>query len=305
MKKNKPTLGRGLNSMLGGESLGDLAQEIHSPSRGAETITRLALSQLRPNPEQPRRNFDEVSLEELASSIKHLGLIQPITVQPDGNGQYIIISGERRYRAAQRAGLSEVPVYLRQATEGEVLELALVENIQREDLNAIEVALAYQGLVERSGATHEAIAQRVGKTRSSVSNYIRLLGLPSEIQLGLSQGLLQMGHARALLQIEDSERQMELYQLCISEGLSVREVEELARAIKEGVSEEPTQPAKPQRPAAGRTAYEALEKHLGLVFGSRISVKCSPKGKGSISIPFKSEEELERLILLLQRVQQD
>lgn len=305
MKKTKTVLGKGLNSMLGGEGLGILETEPVRRGEASNTIAILPLERLQPNAEQPRRHFDEAALDELAASIRHLGLIQPITVQPAESGHYTIISGERRYRAAQRAGLAQVPVYIRETKGSELLELALVENIQREDLNAIEVALAYQALAEQTGATHEAIAERVGKTRSSISNYLRLLRLPAEIQLGLSQRLLEMGHARALLQVEDPERQMELYQLCISEGLSVREVEEMARAIKSGGGEDPITPNPSAEPKATPrpTEYKALEQHLASVLGTRVNLKCNPKGKGSISIPFRSEEELERLLGLLQRIQ--
>lgn len=292
--------------MLGGGSASAFGTDFVPHTDGGNTIASLALELIYPNPDQPRQSFDEERLSELADSIRQLGLVQPITITPDGAGRYRIISGERRYRACTMAGLSEIPVYIREASDGETLELALVENIQRENLNAIEIALAYQGLVERTGATHEAIAERVGKKRASVSNYLRLLRLPSEIQLGLSQHKLEMGHARALLQIDDTERQMELYQLCLREGLSVREVEEIARAIREGQSEEESvepSKAKPTRPA-NQEVYKSLEDHLGKVFGSRISLKCNAKGKGSISIPFASEAEMERLIALLERVQE-
>lgn len=306
MKKQKTVLGKGLNSMLGGESFSNLTAVQHITSDGASTIATLPLSLLEANKEQPRRHFDPEALAELAESIKHLGLVQPITVQPTSEGRYLIISGERRYRASMMAGLETVPVYIREVTNKEALELALVENIQREDLNAIEIALAYQGLLESiEGSTHEGIATRVGKKRSSVSNYLRLLRLPAEIQLGLSQRKLEMGHARALLQIEDAERQMELYHLCINEQLSVREVEELARAIKEGAKEEDLAPTKASKSSLSTRPmeYKALEQHLAKVFGSKVSLRCNPKGRGSISIPFASEEEMERLIALLQRIQ--
>lgn len=306
MKKQKTVLGKGLNSMLGGEMLSSFTAPQHITSDGASTIATLPLGLLEPNKEQPRRHFDTEALEELAESIRHLGLIQPITVQPTDEGRYVIISGERRYRASVMAGLEQVPVYIREVKDAEVLELALVENIQREDLNAIEIALAYQGLLESmQGSTHEAIATRVGKKRSSVSNYLRLLRLPAEIQLGLSERKLEMGHARALLQIEDAERQMELYHLCVNEQLSVREVEDLAKAIREGVQEEEAmpKPTKGGKQTVRPAEYKALEQHLGKVFGSKVSLRCNPKGKGSISIPFASEEEMERLIALLQRIQ--
>lgn len=306
MKKQKTVLGKGLNSMLGGETLASITTAPLVTSDGASTIASLPLSLLRPNREQPRRHFDSEALAELAESIKHLGIVQPITVQPSDNGHYTIISGERRYRAAQIAGIESVPVYIREVNDKEALELALVENIQREDLNAIEIALAYQGLLEHiEGSTHELIASRVGKKRSSVTNYLRLLRLPAEIQLGLSERRLEMGHARALLQIEDAERQMELYHLCISEQLSVREVEDLARAIKESIKEEDlaAEQATPKTASKRLPEYRALEQHLGKVFGSKVSLRCNSKGKGSISIPFANEEEMERLLALLQRIQ--
>lgn len=307
-KRNKQPLGRGLNSLLGGAGASNT--DLTSPLEydGARSIASLPLALIDPNPDQPRRQFDGERLEELAASIKHLGLVQPITVQPRPGGRYLLVSGERRYRAAQMAGLDSLPVYIRQAESDQVLEMALVENIQREDLNAIEIALAYQQLSETYHLTHEQLAERVGKKRATVSNYLRLLRLPAQIQLGLSERLLEMGHARALLQIEDPERQMELYQLTIQESLSVRDVEELARAIKEGGSVEqvearPTAVEARPRPRQPEE-YKALEKHLGQVFGVKVALKCNPQGKGRISIPFAGEEELERIILLLERIQQ-
>lgn len=289
--------------MLGGGGLSPLVAGLPATTDGGSTITSLSLSDIQPNPNQPRRSFEPEALAELAESIKHLGLIQPITVKPDGSGRYLIISGERRYRASKLAGLQFVPVYIREIEQDELLELALVENIQRENLNAIEIALAYQGLVEQTGATHEAIAERVGKKRSSVSNYLRLLRLPSEIQLGLSERKLDMGHARALLQIDDTERQLELYHLTIKEGLSVREVEEMAGAIKAGILPDTSVVnergnSKLKEP----NTFATLEGQLAKVFGVKVRFKHN-KGKGSISIPFANEEEMERLIALLQKIQ--
>lgn len=302
MKKNKAVLGKGLNSMLGGEMFA-----LSTPSaEGASSISLLPIDDIYPNPQQPRRAFDEQSLSELSQSIARLGLVQPITVKPDGYGRYMIISGERRYRASRLAGLSSLPVYVREAEEEAVLELALVENIQREDLNAIEIALAYQAMSEQLHLTHEAIAERVGKARSNVSNYLRLLRLPSEIQLGLSERKLEMGHARALLQIDDTERQIELYHLIVNEHLSVREVEDLAKAIKAGPQQEQVEPAKSiKREQRRREDFDLLERNLGLVFGSKVKLRCDAKGKGQLSIPFASEEELDKLIMLLERIQRD
>lgn len=307
-KRNKQPLGRGLNALLGGVDTSSAAP-VNALEYEASSIASLPLALIDPNPDQPRRQFDQERLEELAASIKHLGLVQPITVQPQAKGRYMLVSGERRYRAAQIAGLDSLPVYIKQGEGEQMLEMSLVENIQREDLNAIEIALAYQQLAEVYQLTHEQLAERVGKKRATVSNYLRLLRLPAQIQLGLSQRLLEMGHARALLQIEDPERQMELYQLAIQENLSVRDVEELARAIKDaGASEEgesATSTLPKGRPATRQPEeYKTLEKHLGQVFGTKVILKCNAQGKGRLSIPFAKEEELERIILLLERIQQ-
>lgn len=300
-KKSKPALGRGLNTLLGGATAS-------LPIEGQKTgIAMLPLELIVANKEQPRQHFVQDSLDELAESIKHLGIIQPLTVRPEaGTSRYLIISGERRYRAAQLAGLSVVPVYIREAEGSELLELALVENIQREDLNPIEVALTYQRLLDQSGSTQEVLAERVGKKRATISNYMRLLQLPAVVQLGLSQHHLDMGHARALLQVHDPERQLELYQMILDQSLSVREVEELARAINS--KDEPALGNNPlQRKVSSSRLpeeYHALEKHLGRVFSAKVSLRCSKLGKGKISIPFNNDEELERIMMLLERLHQ-
>lgn len=293
--KTKSVLGRGLGNLLPDEPMASLS--------GAASIQELSISLIQPNPNQPRREFDEERLEELASSIRALGLVQPITVQELGGGQYQIISGERRWRAAQRAGLERLPAYIRPVRAEELMELALVENIQREDLNAIEIALAYQQIIDLQQLKQEELAERVGKKRTTVANYLRLLRLPAEIQLGLTQRLIDMGHARALLQIEDAERQLELYALIQQEQLSVRAVEELARAVQQGGEELPTaKPASAPKPSA-RADYKILEQHLAQVFASRVTLRCNAQGKGRLTIPFSSDEELERIMQLLERVQ--
>ena len=293
--KTKSVLGRGLGNLLPDEPMASLS--------GAASIQELSISLIQPNPNQPRREFDEERLEELASSIRALGLVQPITVQELGGGQYQIISGERRWRAAQRAGLERLPAYIRPVRAEELMELALVENIQREDLNAIEIALAYQQIIDLQQLKQEELAERVGKKRTTVANYLRLLRLPAEIQLGLTQRLIDMGHARALLQIEDTERQLELYALIQQEQLSVRAVEELARAVQQGGEELPTaKPASAPKPSA-RADYKILEQHLAQVFASRVTLRCNAQGKGRLTIPFSSDEELERIMQLLERVQ--
>ncbi len=293
--KTKSVLGRGLGNLLPDEPMASLS--------GAASIQELSISLIQPNPNQPRREFDEERLEELASSIRALGLVQPITVQELGGGQYQIISGERRWRAAQRAGLERLPAYIRPVRAEELMELALVENIQREDLNAIEIALAYQQIIDLQQLKQEELAERVGKKRTTVANYLRLLRLPAEIQLGLTQRLIDMGHARALLQIEDTERQLELYALIQQEQLSVRAVEELARAVQQGGEELPTaKPSNSPKPSA-RADYKILEQHLAQVFASRVTLRCNAQGKGRLTIPFSSDEELERIMQLLERVQ--
>ena len=293
--KTKSVLGRGLGNLLPDEPMASLS--------GAASIQELSISLIQPNPNQPRREFDEERLEELASSIRALGLVQPITVQELGGGQYQIISGERRWRAAQRAGLERLPAYIRPVRAEELMELALVENIQREDLNAIEIALAYQQIIDLQQLKQEELAERVGKKRTTVANYLRLLRLPAEIQLGLTQRLIDMGHARALLQIEDAERQLELYALIQQEQLSVRAVEELARAVQQGGEELPTAKRSSSPKPSARADYKILEQHLAQVFASRVTLRCNAQGKGRLTIPFSSDEELERIMQLLERVQ--
>ena len=295
--KNKNVLGRGLGNLLGGETATQALQSTTS-------IQELPLEKIAPNPDQPRKHFEQEALEELAASLKVLGLVQPITVQALPSGSYQIISGERRWRAAQMAGLKTLPAYIRATQPSELLELALIENIQREDLNAIEVALAYQQLTEQYGLSQSKVAERVGKKRVTVTNYIRLLQLPAEIQLGLTQRLIDMGHARALLQVDDTERQIELYNLIITEHLSVRAVEALARAISEAPDATPLPTPQPQQAEkTERKDFKLLEQHLAQVFSSKVTLRCSASGKGKLTIPFSGDEELERIMQLLERIQ--
>lgn len=294
--KNKNVLGRGLGNLLGGETATEALQSTAS-------IQELPLEKIAPNPDQPRKHFEQEALEELAASLKTLGLVQPITVQALPSGSYQIISGERRWRAAQMAGLKTLPAYIRATQPSELLELALIENIQREDLNAIEVALAYQQLTEQYGLSQSKVAERVGKKRVTISNYIRLLQLPAEIQLGLTQRLIDMGHARALLQVDDTERQIELYNLIVTEHLSVRAVEELARAIAEAPDATLPTPQPQQAEKTERKDFKLLEQHLAQVFSSKVTLRCSASGKGKLTIPFSGDEELERIMQLLERIQ--
>lgn len=301
--KSKP-LGRGLNTLLGSSTDTLTTDSLLDSVLGTPAIGTLPLAQIRPNKDQPRKDFDEERLEELAESIHTLGLVQPITVEPLGDGTYQIIAGERRWRAAQRAGLQEIPVYIRTTNASERRELTLIENIQRQDLNAIEVALAYQEILESQELTQEELARRIGKKRSSIANYLRLLRLPAEIQLGLTQRLIDMGHARALLQVEDPERQMELYQLIRTEHLSVRAVEELARAIAETPqTEDNTDVPTPKGKRIERAEFAMLEEQLTHLFASKVTLRSSASGKGKLTIPFANDKELEHILLLLERLQ--
>lgn len=301
--KSKP-LGRGLNTLLGSSTDTLTTDSLLDSVLGTPAIGTLPLAQIRPNKDQPRKDFDEERLEELAESIRTLGLVQPITVEPLGDGTYQIIAGERRWRAAQRAGLQEIPVYIRTTNASERRELTLIENIQRQDLNAIEVALAYQEILESQQLTQEELARRIGKKRSSIANYLRLLRLPAEIQLGLTQRLIDMGHARALLQVEDPERQMELYQLIRTEHLSVRAVEELARAIAETPqTEDNTDVPAPKSKRIERAEFALLEEQLTHLFASKVTLRSSASGKGKLTIPFANDKELEHILLLLERLQ--
>lgn len=290
----KSALGRGLDALI---TMDDLK------TGGSSSICEIALSKIQPNPEQPRSAFDEAALDELTVSIKALGVIQPITVRETGNDQYMIISGERRYRASLKAGLTQIPAYVKTAADENVVEMALIENIQREDLNAIEIALAYQKLIENYGLTQEQLSERVGKKRTTIANYVRLLKLPAEIQMGLKDRKIDMGHARALISVEDPEVQIALYEQILSEGLSVRNVEELVKYVVAGGKLEDKKAEKQKADkAALPEGYDMLKEHLSSFFQTKVQLVCNNKGKGKITIPFSSEEELEKLISLLDNI---
>jgi ParB family chromosome partitioning protein len=239
-----------------------------------------------------------VALEELAASIKQIGIIQPITLRKVGDKKYQLISGERRFRASQLAGLTAIPAYIRTADDQGMLEMALVENIQREDLDAIEVAISYQRLIDECKLTQESMSERVGKKRSTIANYLRLLKLPAEIQLGIRKKMLSMGHARALVNVEDNNDQLYIFEQILNEGLSVRKVEEMVRKIKE----EPEEDIKLET-AKGEIVnnYKDLENHLSNFFNSKIEFKRGAQGNGKIVIPFKTDEDLERIIAILDK----
>ncbi|MBC7125563.1 MAG: ParB/RepB/Spo0J family partition protein [Bacteroidales bacterium] len=288
-----------------GKGLGALIDDAVDPTRKQDTktekqvvselVNEIEIEKIDVNPYQPRTQFDEEALKELAESISKLGVIQPLTVRAV-DGRFQLISGERRLRAAKLAGLKTIPVFIRTADDQGMLEMALVENIQREDLNAIEVAISYQRLIEECNLTQETLAERVGKKRATISNYLRLLKLPAEIQLGISQDLISMGHARALITIEDPKVQLDIYHQTIAEGLSVRRVEELAR-----IANEPT-PVSPAKTKDGKEKVSlgeqeiVLKDHLTNRLGLRADVKPGPKGDGKIVIAYNNQAELEAIL---------
>lgn len=283
MSIKRNALGRGLDSLI---SMDD------TPARGTSAINEVALSAISPNPDQPRIDFDAEALEELASSIAQLGIIQPLSLRKTGPDTYQIIAGERRYRAAKLAGLATVPAYIRTANEAELTEMALIENIQREDLNAIEIALTFKKLIDQYSLTQEQLSERIGKKRATVANFIRLLKLPAEVQLGLRDKRVDMGHARALLTISDPALQLKLYNEILKKHLSVRQVEELAKAYANAAENGPAK----EKKASNTEDFDVLTRHLTSVFRTPVQFSCNAKGKGRITFTFKDESELERLI---------
>ncbi|MDR2534381.1 MAG: ParB/RepB/Spo0J family partition protein [Tannerellaceae bacterium] len=294
----KPPLGRGLSALI----------EIEEPqTKGSSTIHEIELVKIQPNPDQPRSIFDEETLEELAVSIRHVGIIQPITLKEAGPDQYVIISGERRYRASLKVGLTRIPAYIKTAADEDIMEeMALIENIQREDLNAIEIALAYKKLMDSYELTQEKLSERVGKKRTTIANYLRLLKLPAEIQMGLKNKKIDMGHARALIPIPDPEVQLALYEQILNDSLSVRTVEDMVRAVVSGddiqKNEAVQETAKKAHAPKLPEEYKMLKDHLSRVFSAKVQLTYSADGKGKISIPFSSEDDLERVIGLFDKL---
>ena len=293
IKRN--ALGRGLDSLI---SMDDVQ------TGGSSAINEIPISQISPNPDQPRNFFDETALEELATSIRELGIIQPLTLRKVSSENYQIISGERRYRAAKLAGLDSVPAYIRTATDTELTEMALIENIQREDLNAIEIALTFKKLIEQYNLTQERLSERIGKKRTTIANFLRLLKLPAEIQLGLRDHLLEMGHARAILMVEKPSLQLKLYIETIKKSLSVRQVESLAKQYQEADDKgQETDVVSPKR--LNNNDYRILQKHLSTAFSTEVKFTCDVNGKGKITFPFKNEVELERLISIFDKLKSE
>ncbi|MBR1681803.1 MAG: ParB/RepB/Spo0J family partition protein [Bacteroidaceae bacterium] len=291
--KKFPALGRGLDALIQTEEV---------QTEGSSSINEIALDLIHPNPNQPRHEFDEDALTELADSIREIGIIQPITLRKMEDGTYEIIAGERRWRASQKAGLTTIPAYIRTADDENVMEMALIENIQRQDLNAVEIALAYQHLLEQYGLTQDRLSERVGKKRATVTNYLRLLKLPATIQMALQNKELDMGHARALLSLDNPALQLKVFNQIQSEHLSVRKVEELVKRLTEGETVNVGgQKLRPRKAQLSRE-YSQLRESLSACFQTRVQFTCSDRGKGKITIPFSNEEDLERIISLLDRL---
>ena len=292
MKVKRNALGRGLDSLI---SMDDIQ------TGGSSAINEIEIEHISPNPDQPRSTFDETSLEELATSIRELGIIQPLTLRATGDGEYQIISGERRYRAARLAGLTSVPAYVRTASDAELTEMALIENIQREDLNAIEIALTFRKLIDQYNLTQERLSERIGKNRATIANFLRLLKLPAEVQLGLRDKTVDMGHARALLSVNKPSKQLKLYNEIVKKGLSVREVEQLARKYNEEDREgKLTESNDSSRKTSHKRDYTILTKHISKSFGVDVKFACNDAGKGKITFPFNNEAELEKIISIFE-----
>ena len=289
-------LGRGLDDIGTGRGLDALIDtSTNVQTEGSSNLSEIDIAQIEPNPNQPRREFDPEALQELANSIRELGIIQPITLRKVNDHKFQIIAGERRWRASQLAGLEKIPAYIVDVEDQGVMEMALVENIQREDLNAIEIALAYQHLAEATGMTQAKISERVGKSRAAVTNYMRLLKLPAQVQIALKNHEIEMGHARALLSIDSPSEQIKLFKEVQQHQYSVRKVEELVQALKNG------EEVKVARGKIGGKShlpeeFNMLRKRLSQFFQAKVQMTCSTKGKGKISISFDNEEDLERII---------
>lgn len=289
IKQKSGGLGRGLGSILP-----DIDLESVKPV--ADTISMVPVAKVTANPFQPRKEFDQETLDELAQSIRQQGVITPITVRRMPDDTYQLIAGERRLRASQQAGLKEVPAYVRAASDNQMMEMALVENIQRENLNAMEVALAYRSLIEECRLTHEELSEKMGKNRSTITNYLRLLNLPAETQLALSNDLISMAHARALINVEDINRHLEILHAIIDRHLSVHETEQLAKADKAK-----PKTVTPQKRGALPEVHQAAQSRLRERLQSTVEIKRSQRGKGTLTIVFNNDADFERIMKLLEK----
>ena len=288
--QKKFALGRGLDALISNEEV---------KTSGSSSINEIELDKISVNPNQPRRQFDPIALQELADSIAEIGIIQPITLRKLNEDSYQIIAGERRYRASILAGLKTIPAYIRTADDENVMEMALIENIQREDLNSLEIALAYQHLIEQYELTQERLSERIGKKRTTIANYLRLLKLPAPIQVALKNKEIDMGHARALLTLEDPKTQIRIFNETVAQGYSVRKVEEIVKALANGESIKSGGKTISAKGTQLSEEYSMLQNHLCTFFGTKVQLSCTNKGKGKISIPFNSDADLERIMEIL------
>ena len=292
--KRKNALGRGLGALLDDSSSAE--SQLPKPKSWAPSgVAEIIIGEIETNPFQPRTHFDETALEELAESIRVQGIIQPITVRRLSAGKYQLIAGERRFQASKMAGLTKVPAYIRAADDQQMLEMALIENIQRENLNAIEIALSYQRLLSECDLRQEDLGERVGKNRSTITNYLRLLKLPPDIQIGLRDKKISMGHARAIIGLENVDTQLEVYRRILSQDLSVRQVEALVKQIGQNKSEKPGK----QETSAKSPELIKLQSKLASHFGTKVEVMANQKNKGEIKIPFISVQDLNRILEIL------
>lgn len=301
-KYDRNVLGRGLDNIGTGKGRGLDALidtgDVHA--QGSSNLNEIALSMISPNPNQPRTDFDEAALQDLAASIREIGLITPITLRQMGENDYQIIAGERRWRASNMAGIKELPAYIMATGDEHVMEMALAENIQREDLNAIEIALAYQRLAETTGMTQERMSERLGKSRASITNYMRLLKLPAQIQMALKNRDIDMGHARALLSLDSPSQQLKVFKDVHRNGYSVRKVEEMVQRVKKGESLQEVR--KLISPNQLPLEYSILRDRLSELFKTKVTMTCSPEVKGKISINFSNEDELEFIMQAFDKV---
>lgn len=289
VKKKYGPLGRGLDALITTEDV---------RTEGSSTINEIAISLIDANPNQPRREFDEESLQELADSIAEIGIIQPITLRKMDDGRYQIIAGERRWRASQKAGLLTIPAYIRTADDENVMEMALIENIQRQDLNAVEIALAYQHLIDQYGLTQEKLSERVGKKRATVANFLRLLKLPAPVQVALQNHQIDTGHARALLALDDPKQQVRFFKEIQQKGYSVRKVEELIKEKKVGLTDGA---GRRVRPSALSEEMESIRQQLAASFGTKVKMNCNAKGGGKVMFAYDNVGQLKQILALLSR----
>lgn len=292
--QKKFALGRGLDALISNDEV---------KTSGSSSISEIDLDKISANPNQPRREFDQDALRELADSIAEVGIIQPITLRKINEDSYQIIAGERRFRASAMAGLKSIPAYIKTADDENVMEMALIENIQREDLNSLEIALAYQHLIEQYELTQEKLSERIGKNRATIANYLRLLKLPATIQVALKNKEIDMGHARALLAVDDPQIQIKIFNEIIANGYSVRKVEEIIKSLSSNSKTDNDNKLNENRVKLSDT-FKVLQTHLSSFFGTKVQLSCNPKGKGKISIPFNNEADLERIMEILDSLKQ-